>query len=82
MKNIGKVNPEKFLANIFNKTKRNMTNDTIKFDIKTIEAASSVRLLGVQLDGKLNFSFHVGDICKCSANQLSALVKLNNLFMF
>ena len=72
MKNIGKVNPEKFLANIFNKTKRNMTNDTIKFDIKTIEAASSVRLLGVQLDDRLNFSLCFSNICK-SAAELSAL---------
>ena len=73
MKNIGKVNPEKFLANIFNKTKRNMTNDTIKFDIKTIEAVSSVRLLGVQLDDRLNFSLRFSNICKSAAKQLSAL---------
>ena len=38
-----------------------------------------VRLLGVQLDDKLNFSLHVSNICKSAANQLSALIMLNNL---
>ena len=40
---------------------------------------SSVRLLGVQLDDKLNFSFRVSNICKSVANQLSVLTRLNNL---
>ena len=43
---------------------------------------SSVKLLGVQLDDKLNFSLHVSNICKYAANQLSALIRLNNFFWF
>ena len=43
---------------------------------------SSVRLLGVQLDDKLNFSLHVNNICKSAANQLSALIRLNNFLCF
>ena len=40
---------------------------------------SSVRLLGIQLDDNINFSLHVSNICKSAANQLSALIRLNNL---
>ena len=43
---------------------------------------SSVRLLNVQLDDKLNFSLHVSNICKSPANQLSALIRLNNFLCF
>ena len=39
------------------------SNETIKFDNKTIETVSFVRLLGVQLDDKLNFSLHVSIFC-------------------
>ena len=39
----------------------------------------SVRVSGVQLDDKLNFSLHVSNISKSVANQLSALIRLNNL---
>ena len=43
---------------------------------------SFVRLLGIQLDDKFNFSLHVSNICKSAANQLSALIMLNNFLCF
>ena len=49
---------------------------------KTVETVSSVRLLGIQLDDKLNFSLHVRNICKSAANHLSALIRLNNFLCF
>ena len=70
------VNPEKFQAIILDKQKHDYSNKTIKFDNKTVETVSSVRLLDIQLDDKLNFSLHVSNICKSAANQLSALIKL------
>ena len=76
------VNPEKFQAIILDKQKHDYSNETIKFDNKTVETVSSVRLLGIQLDDKLNFSLHVSNICKSAANQLSALIKLNNFLCF
>ena len=54
----------------------------LNFYNKIIETVSSVRLLGVQLDDKLNFSLHVSNICKSAANQLSALIRLNNFLCF
>ena len=76
------VNSEKFQAIILNKEKHDYSNETIKFDNKTIEIGSFVRLLVVQLDDKFNFSFHVNNICKSAANQLGALIRLNNFLCF
>ena len=76
------VNLEKFQAIILDKQKHGYSNETIKFDNKTVETVSSVRLLGIQLDDKLNFSLHVSNICKSAANQLSALIRLNNFLCF
>ena len=76
------VNPEKFQTIILDKQKHYYSNETIKFDNKTIETVSSVRLLHVQLDDKLNFSLHVSNICRSAAKQLSTLVKLNNFLCF
>ena len=69
------VNPEKFQAIILDEQKHDHSNETIKFDNKTIKPVSSVRLLGVQLDDKLNFSLCVSNICKYAANQLCVLIK-------
>ena len=48
-----KVNPVKFLAIIIDKQKHDYSNETIKFDNKTVETVFSFRLLGIQLDDKL-----------------------------
>ena len=68
------VNPEKFQAIILDKQKHDYSNEIIESDNKTIETESSVRILGVQLDHKLNSSLHVSNVYKSTANQLSALI--------
>ena len=73
------VNPEKSQAIILDKQKHDYSNENIKFDNRTVETVSSVRLLRIQLDDKLNLSLHVSNICKSAANQLGALIRLNNL---
>ena len=50
--------------------------------IKKIETVSSFRPIGVQLDGKLNFSLHFSNICKSAVNQLSALMRLHSFLFF
>ena len=76
------VDPEKSQAIILDKQKHDYSNETIKFDNKTVETMSSFRLQGIQLDEKLNFSLHVSNICKSATNQLSALIRLNNFLCF
>ena len=76
------VNPEKFQAIKLDEQKHDYSNETIKFDNKTVETVSSARLLGIQLDDKVNFSLHVSNICKSAVNQLSALIRLNSFLCF
>ena len=52
------VNPEKFQTIILHKQKHDYSNEIIKFDNKTVNTVSSVRLLGIKLDDKLNFRLH------------------------
>ena len=66
--------PEKFQAIILDKQKHDYSNENIKFDNKTVETVSSARLLGVQLSIFSN-------IFKSAANQLSALIRLNNFYV-
>ena len=42
----------------------------------------SVKLLGLQLDAKLNFNLHISNICKSAANQLTALIRLKKFMNF
>ena len=68
------VNPDKFQVIIIDKKKGDHTNENVFIDNKQIKTVSSVELLGIQLDDKLNFSSHISNICKSAANQLNALI--------
>ena len=41
-----------------------------------IESLSAVKLLGIEIDDKLNFNNHINTICRSAANQLNALIRL------
>ena len=57
------ANPDKFQAIILHKRKRDHTDKRITVDSQQIKVVSSVKLLGSQLDGKLNFKLHISNIC-------------------
>ena len=76
------VNPGKFEAIIIDKHKGNHTNQTINIDQKEIKAVSKVKLLGIEIDDKLNFNHPINNICKSASNQLSALIRLKHLLGF
>ena len=63
-------NPGNFHATIFDKHKGNHTNIIINIDQKEIKTVSKVKLLGTEIDGKLNFKHHINNICKSASNQL------------
>ena len=54
------------------------TNIELKIGTKKIKSTSSVKLLGVHIDDKLNFNHHVNKLCKSSGNQLNALTRLKS----
>ena len=68
------VNPGKFQSIIIDKKKQYHTKETFEIEDKVIEA--SVKLLGVQIDDKLNFILHITNICRSAANQLNSQVIL------
>ena len=76
------VNPGKFQATIIDKHKGNHTNQIINIDQKEIKAVSKVKLLGIEIDDKLNFNHHINNICKSASNQLNALIRLKHLLGF
>ena len=62
------VKPDKFQVIIIDKRKGDHTNENIVIDNKQINTATSLKLLGIQLHDKLNFSPHISNICKSAAN--------------
>ena len=74
------MNPGKFQAVVFDKHKENHTNQIKKIDQKEVKAASKVKLLGIELDDKLNFNLN--NICKPASKQLKPLIRLKHLLIF
>ena len=70
------VNPGKFQGIIIDKKKQNHTAEYISIDQKNIKTSSSVKLLGVHIDDKLNFNLHITKVCRSAANELHALIRL------
>ena len=67
---------------IIKKKKQNHTAEYINIGQKNIKTSSSVKLLGVQKDDKLNFNLHITKICRSAANQLHALIRLRMFLNF
>ena len=80
------VNPDKFQAIVLNKKRSDLTNTNFQGDNQAIKSVSSVELLGIQIDNKLNFNLHISKICKSttsnSANQLNTLIRLTQFLSF
>ena len=70
------VNPNKFQAILLNKSKSTHVEATMNIGNEKIESLSPVKLLGIEIDYKLNFNNHVNTICRSAANQLNALIRL------
>ena len=76
------VNPGKFQSIIIDKKKQNHTAEYISIDQKNIKTSSSVKLLGVHREDKLNFNLHITKICRSAANQLHAVIRLRMFLNF
>ena len=77
-----KVNFDKFQAIVLNKKRSDIRNTNFQVDNRVIKSVSFVELLGIQIDGKLNFNLHISKICKSAANQLNALIRLKQFLSF
>ena len=69
------VNPDKFQAMLLEK--RNENNKLcLKINNQTIKTTNCVKLLGINIDCKLNFDSHNSDLCKKTSMELNALNRL------
>ena len=75
-------NANKSQAIILDKRKRDHTDERIAVDNQKIKVVSYVKLLGLQLDDKLNFNLHISNIWESAANQLNALIVLTKFINF
>ena len=76
------INPDKFQAVVLNKKRSDLTNTNFQVDNQVLKSVSSVELLGIQTDDKLNFNLHINKTCKSAANQLNALIRLKQFLSF
>ena len=54
---------------------------TIETANEKIRSTSSVKLLGVHIDDKINFNKHINKICKSAGNQVNALIGLTSFLV-
>ena len=76
------VNPDKFQAILLDKRKSGHTNQRIVVENQYIKVVSSVELLGIQIDDKLNLNLHLSSICRSTADQFNALIRLKRFLGF
>ena len=70
------ANPDKFQFMIFSRTPLD-EQTIVLYGNTVIKSEPFVKILGVYVDEKLNFSKHVSEICKKSAKQLNALARIS-----
>ena len=75
------VNPDKFQSILIDRKHQNdkVEDPKLHFDGKEIRPEDSVKLLGVEIDNKLNFDKHITNVCRKRATQLNALCRLKSL---
>ena len=64
------VNPDKFQAIILDKKNSNLTKKGSAIDSQQIKTASTAGHLGIQLNDKFNFNYHVSNNKRSATNQL------------
>ena len=69
------VNPDKFQTMIITSNKE-QNNIPVKINGVDITPESSVKLLGIEIDNKLNFEKQISTLCNKASNQLNAICRL------
>ena len=72
------VNANNFQSIVIDEKKRGHTKETFEIGDKVTEASPSIKLLGVQIDDKLNFNLNIPNICRSAA---LTMLMLNTLLM-
>ena len=62
--------------------RENHKNETFKIGSKEVKVVSPIKILGVEIDHKLNFEQQINRICKSIAKQLKVLIRLKRFLGF
>ena len=76
------ANPDNFKSIILFKSKSDDIPNGFSIGTDIVSTEKSVKLLGIHLDNRLNFNFHISTICKSASSQLHALVRLKKFLSF
>jgi hypothetical protein len=76
--NMMEANPNKFQVMLLSKS-QNVSDFSLDIDGNTLMGEDNVKLLGVNIDNRLNFNYHVDILCSKAARQLSALARIHYL---
>ena len=69
------VNPDKFQSMIIS-SKKDQSKSVLNINGVELTMESTVILLGIEIDNKLNFEKHISNICKKASNQLNVICRL------
>ena len=73
-------NHENFqLMSLGTKHKNNQMKTDVMNNIETVESHSEMKLLRVTFDEHLNFSRHIGEVCKNASRKVGVLMRLRNM---
>ena len=70
------ANPDKFKVIILKKPYISIDNINVTVDNQKIKSYASVKLLGVDIDDKLNFKKHIKHLCSKAGAKLNAIKRL------
>ena len=76
------ANPSNFHALLIKKDQTKTSGEKISIQGKTIESEDSIKLLGVELDYKLDVDPHISELCRKAATQLNVLKRLRSYIGF
>ena len=76
------ANPEKFHELLIRKDQTNTSGENFNIQGKMVKSEETVKLLGIQLDYKLNFEQHISELCRKAASQLNVLKRLKKFIGF
>ena len=80
-KNYLKANPDKFQSLIINPRKldKNKSDTVLNIDDRNIIKTEKIKLLGVYIDDKLEFTEHIRELCIKASQKVGVLSRLRNL---
>ena len=69
------VNPDKFQSTIIS-SEKDLSKSVLNINGVELTMEPSVKLLGIEIDNKLNFEKHISNICKKARNELNRICRL------